>query len=58
MEINFINLRNGRYEIAYSIKRSGYAENTFVETLFKGAFELDIEFFHLLEEKVKEINKM
>ncbi|MBD8497266.1 hypothetical protein [Paenibacillus arenosi] len=58
MEVRFISQKNGRCEIAYSVKRSGYSENTFVETLLKGAFEMDSEFLHLLEEKMKEINKM
>ncbi|TVX93802.1 hypothetical protein [Paenibacillus agilis] len=58
MDINFISQRNGHYEIAYSIKRAGYSDNTFVETLLKGAFEMDTEFLNLIEEKLKEINKM
>ncbi|MCQ6557290.1 hypothetical protein [Paenibacillus mendelii] len=58
MEINFISQRFGRYEIAYSIKRTGYSENTIIQTLLKGSFEYDIEFFNPLEEKLKEINKI
>jgi hypothetical protein len=58
LELNFIAQSNGRYEILYSIKKSGFLENRSIETVLKGSFEYDTEFLNQLAEKLKDVKKL
>jgi hypothetical protein len=58
LEVDFIGQSNGRYEILYSIKKSGFIENRLIETVLKGSFEYDTEFLNQLTEKLKDVKKL
>ncbi|MDG0808056.1 hypothetical protein [Cohnella rhizosphaerae] len=58
LELSIQSERVDLFLMNYSIKQTKYCKNKMIETILKGTFEFDLEFFNDLEQNVKAIVKL